>query len=134
MPDLSFVPPPPFAAEPPPQYHQLWYGTADLWAALNPEGEVWWALPHDQTGFSQKTFWYSKDFSVMNEPQPAITVTGLRLDAAGQTFTAGDPGTNAIDASGQSMLVGVGVPTTGCWSISAEYLGHTLRYVVWVTE
>ena len=68
----------------------------------------------------------------MKEPQPAITVRGRRLDIAGPTFTAGGPGTNAIDASGEWMLVGLSLPTPGCWEITGQYRSHTLRYVVWV--
>jgi hypothetical protein len=32
------------------------------------------------------------------------------------------------------MLVGVIVPTAGCWEISAEYRDHELTYVVWVAD
>src|SRR6266566_2098614 len=115
IPAARFVPPRPFAPQPPAEYHERWYGTTDLWTALDPAGEVWWALPRDQYGLSQKTAWYSRAFSVMKEPQPAITVRGRRLDIAGPTFTAGGPGTNAIDASGEWMLVGLSLPTPGCW-------------------
>jgi len=134
IPAARFVPPRPFAAQPPAEYHERWYGTTDLWTALDPAGEVWWALPRDQYGLSQKTAWYSRAFSVMKEPQPAITVRGRRLDIAGPTFTAGGPGTNAIDASGEWMLVGLSLPTPGCWEITGQYQSHTLRYAVWVAD
>jgi len=32
------------------------------------------------------------------------------------------------------MLVGVGVPTTGCWEITANYKRATLSYIVWVGD
>jgi len=30
------------------------------------------------------------------------------------------------------MLVGVDIPTIGCWEITGRYAGHTLSFVVWV--
>ncbi len=62
---------------------------------------------------------------------PAITVTGTRLDAPG-AFTAGNPGTNAYFDGAWSMLVGVDVPSAGCWQITGSYRGAELRYVVLV--
>jgi hypothetical protein len=100
--------------------------------ALSRTGDAWSGLPGGPDGLAQKTFWFSKDFSIDREPRPDISVTGRRLDVPGATFTAGSPGTNAIDSAGQSMLVGVSVPTSGCWEIGGQYHGHTLRYVVWV--
>jgi hypothetical protein len=32
------------------------------------------------------------------------------------------------------MLVGVYVPTPGCWEITGEYRGEKLSFVVWVKE
>jgi hypothetical protein len=32
------------------------------------------------------------------------------------------------------MLIGVAVPTTGCWRITATYRGATLSYVAWVGD
>lgn len=66
------------------------------------------------------------------EPEPAITVVGTRLDGPG-TFTAG-PGTNASADFGEAMLVGVEIPTAGCWQITASYRDAVLSYVVWITD
>jgi len=99
---------------------------------LDPSGEVWWGLPHDPSGDSQKTFWWSQKFVLAAELQPAISVVGRRLDVVGPTFSAGAPGTNAEADFGTAMLVGVVIPTSGCWAIRARYRGHPLEYVVWV--
>jgi hypothetical protein len=58
-------------------------------------------------------------------------VTGTRLDAPG-TFVAGNPGTNALADFGSAMLVGVEIPSIGCWEIRAEYKGAVLAVVVLV--
>lgn len=82
----------------------------------------------------QKTFWWSIEWpGADDEPEPAITVVGTRLDGPG-TFTAG-PGTNAGRADfGQAMLVGVEIPTAGCWQITASYRDAVLSYVVSITD
>jgi hypothetical protein len=135
--DPAFVPPKPYRKSPPALYHAAWYGSDRLWTMVDLGGEVWAALPHDSQGFSQKTFWWSKDFDLPHELQPAITVVGRRLDVPGPTFSAGDPGTNgfrAFDDIGEFMLVGVDVPTPGCWQITATYRGADLSVVVWVDD
>ncbi len=68
-----------------------------------------------------------------DEPVPALTVVGTRLDGPG-TFTAG-PATNAArDDFGEAMLVGVEIPSPGCWQITASYGDAILSYVVSVTD
>jgi hypothetical protein len=79
--------------------------------------------------FSEKTFWWSRNFDIETERQPAITVTGRRLDAPG-SFVAGNPGTHAYADFGTAMLVGVAIPTQGCWEIRANYKGAQLSFVV----
>jgi hypothetical protein len=59
-------------------------------------------------------------------------VTGRRLDAAG-TFSFG-PGTNAGADFGTAMLVGIDVPSVGCWEITGRYHAATLSYTVLVED
>jgi hypothetical protein len=96
-------------------------------------GAVWDALPRNPTGLGQKTFWWSADFKVGREPQPAIRVTGLQLDGSGWFATAG-PGTNAAADFGSAMLVGVDIPTGGCWQITATYRQASLSFIAWVSD
>lgn len=88
---LPFVPPPGELAEAPGS--RVWYGTAALYVALPPDGEAWRGLPHNPDGYTQKTVWWSINWRPDFELQPAITVSGVRLDGPG-TFEFG-PGTNA---------------------------------------
>jgi hypothetical protein len=134
MPTTAFVPPMPWPPVPPSAYAADWYGTNALWVKLASTGEVWPGLPHDSAGFGQKTFWFSANYrDVAREPAPAITVTGQRLDGTGEMFsTAGQQTMNAGSNLGLSMLVGIEVPTAGCWELEGSYKGATLDYVVWI--
>ena len=120
----------------PPQQGEIpaskaWYGSPILWTYLDRDGEVWEGLPRSESGLTQKTFWFSTLFGGGHvEPQPEIFVIGDRIGQPGQ-FGFG-PGTNAGAEFGSAMLVGVDVPTEGCWNVTAHYRGAALNYVVWV--
>lgn len=108
-----------------------WFGSAALWTLIGVGGDIWTGLPRSDSGLTQKTFWWSKDFRVNVEPTPQIFVVGRRLDGPG-AFGFG-PGTNAGGSDiGSAMLVGVDVPTTGCWELTASYRSTELAIVVWV--
>ena len=126
-----YVARPPYLAQPPEYYKSVWHGTDNLWTMLDPRGEVWSGLPNNGGVLTQKTWWLSRNFEIEQERSTAITVTGTRLDAPG-SFTAGNPGTHSYADFGTAMLVGVGIPSTGCWQIRATYRGTELPYVVLV--
>jgi hypothetical protein len=134
-PDQPFVPPAGSSAPPrPPDYYDSeWYGNARLWTMLRHQGEIWFALPRGPDGFGQKTFWWSAEFNVSHEAQPAISVTGRQLDGAGH-FASPAPGTNAGADFGSAMLTGVSIPTIGCWQITATYRQASLSYIAWVGD
>jgi hypothetical protein len=132
IPSGVFVPPLPWPPVPPALYRSAWFGTNALWAMLSTSGEVWPGLPVTRGTFGQKTFWFSAlQHDPQEESRPDITVEGRRLDGDG-SFTAGHPGTNAMADFGLSMLVGVDIPSAGCWELQASYRGATLAYVVWI--
>jgi hypothetical protein len=119
---------------PPPSYESVWYGTPELWTRLNHQGEIWNNLPIANDGsLSQKTFWWREGYSMSDEPQPDIIVTLEHLNGSAPSVEAGGPGTNGGHPDlGQFMIVGLEIPQSGCWSITAEYRGTTLSYVAWV--
>jgi hypothetical protein len=127
---------PPFTAPPPnspnaPWSGEFWYGSEALWTAV-PTNGVWSGLPHNPEGYTQKVFWWRKGYSWRGEPQPALTVTGRRLDASAPPLNVSSA-TNAFAEDIQSaMLVGVDFPTLGCWEIKGRYAGTELAFVVWV--
>jgi len=128
---------------PPSQYHldengnSFWLGTAKLWTAL-PKSQVWATGPrppgHEQDvqPLTAKTFWASVEFNYREEYPPKLKVTGRRLDGSAPPLLTMTP-TNAFPGPAAAMLVGVYVPTPGCWEITGEYKGAKLSYVVWVT-
>jgi hypothetical protein len=110
-----------------------WRGSPALWTLIAPGGDIWRGLPRTEAGFTQKTFWWSEDFRVNVEPTPQIFVVGRRLDGPG-AFGFG-PGTNAGGSDiGSAMLVGIDVPTAGCWEMTASYRSAELTIVVWVGD
>ncbi len=125
-PEAAFVPPAPYPAKPPPRYTgQFWYGTPDLWTMLGADG-TWSALPKSAAGYTQKVFWWRQGYS-----SAALTVTGKRLDGPATPITA-DKATSASADFGDAMLVGIEIPTPGCWEITGHYDAHELSFVVWV--
>lgn len=130
-PEPAFIAPPPFPAKPPAYYESDWYGRPALWTMLSLGGEAWAGLPRGPGGLGQKTFWWSADWRPQAEPTPDITVVGRQLDGAGR-FEIGGPGTNATADFGTAMLIGVAIPTPGCWELTAEYRGAMLCYTVLV--
>lgn len=136
-PDPAFVPPSPYPAEyPNPEVpladDRQWYGTAELWAAIPSEGDVWRDLP-DEDGngmFFEKTFWWSASSSAQGVREP-IHVSGRRLDAPGSFQTEGFGSGGTQEGMKAFMLVGVEVPP-GCWELTARYRGAELSYVVLV--
>lgn len=128
-PDPAFVPPEPYPTTAP--YGEFWYGTNELWTALQPDGH-WYALPHNGKGYVQKVFFWREGYDMTSEQQPEITLSGRRLDGDGPVFEE-TGGTNGYHGDmGQFMLTGVAVPTAGCWEITGFYRKTSLSFVVWV--
>lgn len=129
-PNPPFAPPAPYSATAP-YPHEFWYGTAALWTLLGDDG-TWQRLPYYDGAYSQKVFWWRQGYNWLAEPNPPLTVTGRRLDAPAPPLVA-SRATNASSADiGSSMLVGVDIPTTGCWELTGRIAGATLSFVVWV--
>lgn len=125
----AFIPPEPYAELG--FKGNFWHGSNFLWTSL-PENAVWADLPHNPEGLTQKTFWWSELFSLSDELEPALVVTGERLDAQAPSFTF----SNATNASatdiGSAMLMGIDIPTPGCWKITGFYKETELNFIVWV--
>ena len=110
---------------------EFWYGSNSLWTAV-PKNGVWFGLPHNPEGYTQKVFWWREGYIWTEEPEPALTVSGERLDAAAPPLNA-SKATNAYASDiGSAMLVGVGFPTPGCWKVTGQYKTSELSFVVWV--
>ena len=128
-PHPRFVPPPPSPPTPPPvEGDKFWYGTNQLWTWLDADGT--WEMARDRHGLFDKSFWWRQGYDWQTETTPRLRVTGRRLDAPAPTATSSHP-TNGFEPSmGAFMLVGLEVPTGGCWELTGHYHGRSLRFVV----
>lgn len=128
--DPPFTAPEPYSPNSPFETY-FWYGSNSLWTDLPKDG-VWYALPHNPEGYTQKIFWWREGYIWNEEPQPELTVSGERLDVAAPPLIV-SRATNAYAADiGSAMLVGVDFPTLGCWKITGKYADAELSFVVWV--
>lgn len=125
----AFAPPEPFPSDSP-YDDQFWYGSDALWTMLLKDG-VWWDLPRGEDGYGQKVFWWSNAFDANSERNPALTVSGERLDGD-ETFTVADATHGFHSDLGEFMLAGVSIPSPGCWQITGQYRENELSFVVWV--
>lgn len=135
-PASPFVPPQPYwnpDSEMPKSF--FFWGTEKLWTEL-PDPAIWAWRPHE-TGHEQelrplteKIFWQRVGYDWRAEPSPKLNVTGRRLDIPAPPMLV-SPATNAFTGF-SNMLVGVYVPTPGCWEVTGDYQGDKLSFVVWV--
>lgn len=104
------------------------YGTPKLSVRMTPG--PWAGLPIWPQGRRQKIVWYTEGFVFRESPNPALTITGRRLDgaAAPMVFT-GANGSHTEDL-GHFIMSGVIFPTKGCWEITGHLDGVDLSYVV----
>lgn len=128
-PDEPFVPPAPYwqhAAE-----GTFWYGTEPLWTALSSDG-IWRGL-HNENGYRNKLFFWSKGYDWKKEPKPRLIITAKRLDGDAPDVAI-DDASNALAPSSEAagMVTAFELPTEGCWELTAHYHGHGLTFVVLV--
>jgi hypothetical protein len=127
-----FTPPSAYQAD----ANAFWLGTEKLWTHVTEPG-IWQWEPHKPGHEHQvqpltaKLFWMSLNYDWRAEPHPELTVTGRRLDGSAPALLV-MPAQNAFPGPGAAMVVGVYVPTPGCWEIAGEYKGEKLSFVVWV--
>ena len=125
----TFVPPAPYDSM---GYDgEFWYGSDSLWTAVREDG-IWEALPHNPEGYTQKVFWWRDGYVWTEEPEPALTVTGERMDAPAPPLYASEATNASASDIGSAMLVGVDMPTLGCWKITGKYGDAEVSFVVWV--
>ena len=137
-PQSGFVPPKPYPPEPP--FEEVWYGTAELWTLLDPNGAVWTGLPVGKGphAVGDKTVWFSENFSTAEgedfSGNADITLTAVHLDGSARTVVqeGGVPSFNR--GIKNFMLVPLGLPEPGCWELTATYRGAELSYVFLIKE
>jgi len=128
--DPPFNAPSPYSANAP-WPNQFWYGSKSLWVALPTDG-IWFSLPHNPQGYTQKIPWWSNGYVWDAEPEPALIVTGERVDAQAPALNASTANGSYAADMGSAMMMGVDFPTLGCWKITGKYQDAELSFVVWV--
>lgn len=94
---------------------------------------VWDKLPYNaSSGYTQKIVWWHDGYSWNEEPEPNLIVTGERLDAKSPPLNASNANGAYASDIGSAMMVGVDIPTAGCWKITGKYNDAELSFVVWV--
>ena len=124
-----FIPPAPYSEQG--NEGDFWYGSNALWISF-PRSGVWSKLPHDSHGYSQKIPWWSEGYDWQKEPQPALQVTGERLDAKVPPLNASTANGAYVEGIGSAMTMGADFPSFGCWKITGKYKEAELGFVVWL--
>ena len=127
--DPPFVPPPSY--DHPGFDGEFWYGSESLWTAVRRNG-TWDGLPHNSSGYTQKVFWWREGYDREAEPEPLLIVTAERIGAKAPRGESSDATNASAGDIGTAMLVGVNLPTPGCWKITGKYKDEELSFVVWV--
>ncbi len=127
----AFIPPEPYNAGSPVK-ELFWYGSPALWTLLPYDG-AWRELPYnEESGYTNKVLFWRDGYDPAFEPQPELTLRGVRLDGSGESFTTSET-THAMAADiGSAMLVGVDIPAPGCWQFTASYKGEDLSFTLLV--
>jgi len=128
--NISFKAPEPFSPIAP-WKGIFWYGSEHLWTALNTDG-VWSKLPENSDGYGQKIMWWSSLYSLKDELEPELIVSGRRLDGEAEPLRFYGATNAMADDIGEAMLTGVEIPTLGCWEITGQYKESEISFVVWV--
>ena len=132
----AFVPPSPYPSDTGPD--GFWFGGEKLWTLLPMDG-TWKGLPHyrpTDTAFRNKLFWWDEGYDWQRDTQPMLKVTGKRLDSPAPPLGT-DKHANAGwrgDSNHPFIVVGIDIPTLGCWKITGNFEDAELSYVVWVTH
>lgn len=103
---------------------QFWYGTESLWTLLGVHG-VW----HVDSHGTKLTYW-RRGFDWQKD-KPDLTVVAKRLDNEAP-IVAADPANAVFIGNGSAMMTGIGIPSTGCWKVTAQYRDNKLSFVVFV--
>jgi hypothetical protein len=133
-PSTPFIPPWPYPAVPGKiESGSFWFGTDRLWTILSDTASWKW-FPRADGTLREKLPWYRGGYDWRAEPKPKLIVTGKRLDGPAPPLAVDGP--NAVNprSNQQYMMVGINIPTPGCWEVTGLYGGDELSYVVWVTE
>jgi hypothetical protein len=126
-PEVAFVPPAPWP-DMPPDADRFWFGEAGLWTALPVSGK--WP----QLASGEKFLLWSEEFDVTKDETPDITLTARRLDGKAPLYQTTHATNLYHESVHWAMLVGVHLPSPGCWQFDIAYKDHHLDLVLWAPD
>ena len=85
----------------------------------------------DDGSLTQKTFWWTEDYTSSVEPVPDITFTAQSVDRAAATVEAKGITSGSHPDMGVFIIAGFEIPEAGCWRITAQYGATGVSYVAW---
>jgi hypothetical protein len=104
-----------------------WYGSETLAVILRPDG-IWRGMGPERN-YRDKLFWWSLGFKPGMESSLEVSARKLG-DPSAQADISRSTNAHSPSLGGWTMLVGVELPSAGCWEITGRYLGQTLSFVV----
>jgi|ERR1051326_7340157 hypothetical protein len=119
LPIPSFTPPSGYPQDSSPG--TFWYGTPKLWTHLSADG-IWKGNGSGGSYVTKLVFW-RQGFDWRTERNPNFVVTARRLDGGAPAVVLTHARPVFITTDHPAMMVGLTVPTAGCWNISAYYGG-----------
>ena len=125
-PEPAFVPPSPYRNAG--SDRAFYVGTAKLWVLVH--AGPWRGLPLWPEGYRQKIVWWSEGYQAKDDPTPAISITGRRLDAPSPPMIV--TGANGSWTTEDFIMSGVNFPTAGCWEVTGRLRGGEAKFVVLV--
>ena len=125
-PEPPFIPPSPWPEQPPGLPYEFWFGDDNLWTALPISGS--WR----QLALGEKFWWWSEEFDVHEDATPDLVVTARRLDGDAPALHVSEATNGYHESFNWAMLIGVILPSPGCWEFTGQYKGHQLSFVLWV--
>lgn len=110
----------------------FWYGSDELWTAL-PENGMWHTEDNinKHGSYATKLVFWHRGFDWRKEREPNFSFTGTRLDAEASMITI-HGAIPVFISRAPAMMIGVDVPTIGCWQFTARYQGRALSFTVLV--
>lgn len=126
-PGERFVPPAPYLQDA--GEGRFWYGTRALWTGLSYEGN--WGGLHNDKGYRQKLFFWSKGYDWRKEPKPDLIITARRLDGNAPDVAVADANNAFVPSRDAAAIVtAFELPTEGCWDVTAHFRGRALTFTV----
>ena len=125
-PNPPVVPPAPYPPNAP--EGRFWYGTDVLWTMLSVDAKLNDNL--NGKGCVTKLVFWRRGFDWRAEHEPALTITGRRLDEIHPLVLSSHASAVFITGDTPAMMTGIRIPTAGCWELTASYAGHTLSFVI----